>query len=307
MLSLAARNRPDCEVRWSGDALLSFALPLLQKQPDAMQVGRQHRQSDRPREAVRAITANAVESPMLQPIDGRLDSRMRTPRGRKRFLLFPRPGRPRCRSAAQRAAPPGGLPDTASRRALLRPRRRNPDTWSAAVLHGFRRPAPAADGMPAGRTAHPRAVQDVCHNPAAALWRRAPLGGNPRAAPRQAAAGAVPCGASSGPGRARCESDLRAVACSHASVVRYGCPADPAPAGMHPGRWTAAARAYRGYRLRSTAPAVRSAALLPRPAKRILPTKGTSSVASAPRCRTSPTTSSRRTWPAGGARSESLR
>ena len=113
------------------------------------------------------------------------------------------------------------------------------------------------------RTAHRRAVQDVCHNPAAALWRRAPPGGNPRAAPRQAAAGAVRYGASSDPGRARCASDPRAVGCSHAPVVRCGCPADPAPAGMQPGHWTAAARAYRGYRLRSTAPAVRSTALLP--------------------------------------------
>ena len=91
-----------------------------------------------------------------------------------------------------------------ARLALRRPRRRNPDTCSAPVLNGLRRPAPAAADTPAARAAHRRAVQDVCHNPAAALWRRAPPDGNPRAAPRQAAAGAVPYGASSGPGRARC-------------------------------------------------------------------------------------------------------
>ena len=56
-----------------------------------MQVGRQHRQGNRPREAVRTMAANAVESPMFQPIDGRLDRRMRTPRGRKRLLLFTLP------------------------------------------------------------------------------------------------------------------------------------------------------------------------------------------------------------------------
>ena len=70
---------------------LSFAFPLLQDQPDAMQVGRQHRQGNRTREAVRTMAANSVESPMLQPIDGRLDRRMRTPRGNKRLLLFPFP------------------------------------------------------------------------------------------------------------------------------------------------------------------------------------------------------------------------
>ena len=43
------------------------------------------------REAVRTMAANAVESPMFQPIDGRLDRRMRTPRGRKRLLLFTLP------------------------------------------------------------------------------------------------------------------------------------------------------------------------------------------------------------------------
>ena len=32
---------------WSGDESLSFAFPLLQDQPDAMQVGRQHRQGNR--------------------------------------------------------------------------------------------------------------------------------------------------------------------------------------------------------------------------------------------------------------------
>ena len=55
---------------WSGDESLSFAFPLLQDQPDAMQVGRQHRQGNRTREAVRTMAANPVESPMLQPIDG---------------------------------------------------------------------------------------------------------------------------------------------------------------------------------------------------------------------------------------------
>ena len=56
-----------------------------------MEVGRQNRQSDRSREALRAMAANAVESPMLQTVDGRLDRRMRTPRRRKRFLRFPFP------------------------------------------------------------------------------------------------------------------------------------------------------------------------------------------------------------------------
>ena len=73
---------------WSGDALLSFALLLLQEQPDAMQVGRQHRQSNRTRETVRTMAADAVESPMLQPIDGRPDRRMRTPCGHKRLRVF---------------------------------------------------------------------------------------------------------------------------------------------------------------------------------------------------------------------------
>ena len=53
---------------WSGDESLSFAFPLLQDQPDAMQVGRQHRQGNRTREAVRTMAANSVESPMLQPL-----------------------------------------------------------------------------------------------------------------------------------------------------------------------------------------------------------------------------------------------
>ena len=48
---------------WSGDESLSFAFPLLQDQPDAMQVGRQHRQGNRTREAVRTMAANSVESP----------------------------------------------------------------------------------------------------------------------------------------------------------------------------------------------------------------------------------------------------
>ena len=43
---------------WSGDESLSFAFPLLQDQPDAMQVGRQHRQGNRTREAVRTMAAN---------------------------------------------------------------------------------------------------------------------------------------------------------------------------------------------------------------------------------------------------------
>ena len=75
----------------SGDESLSFALPLLQDQSDAMQVDRQHRQGNRTREALRTMAANAVESPMFQPIDGRLDRRMHTPRGRKRLLFFPLP------------------------------------------------------------------------------------------------------------------------------------------------------------------------------------------------------------------------
>ena len=99
---------------------------------------------------------------------------------------------------------------------------------------------------------------------------RQSVGGDARAEAQRRAAvdGAVPAGAgpalvadpageaSSDPGRARCASDPRAAACSHAPVVRCGCPADSAPAGIHPGHWTAAAVAYRRHQLRSTAPAV---------------------------------------------------
>ena len=59
-----------------------FALALLQEQPDAMQVGGQYLQCDGAHEAVGAMASDTVEPPMLQPIDGRLDRRMRTPRGR---------------------------------------------------------------------------------------------------------------------------------------------------------------------------------------------------------------------------------
>ena len=57
-------------------------------QLDAMQVGGQYRQCDGAREAVRAMAADTVE-PVFQPIDGRLDCRMRTPRGREGFLRLP--------------------------------------------------------------------------------------------------------------------------------------------------------------------------------------------------------------------------
>ena len=66
---------------WLGDASSSFALPLLQDQTYAMQVGGQYRQGNRTRKALRAVASNTIEAPMLQPIDGRLDRPMRTPRG----------------------------------------------------------------------------------------------------------------------------------------------------------------------------------------------------------------------------------
>ena len=56
-----------------------------------MQVGGQYRQCDGAREAVRAMAADTVEPPVFQPIDGRLDCRMRTPRGREGFLRLPLP------------------------------------------------------------------------------------------------------------------------------------------------------------------------------------------------------------------------
>ena len=77
---------------WSGDESLSFAFPLLQDQPDAMQVGTPSTDKATVRaKPSRTMAANSVESPMLQPIDGRLDRRMRAPRGNKRLLLFPFP------------------------------------------------------------------------------------------------------------------------------------------------------------------------------------------------------------------------
>ena len=48
----------------------SFALPLLQKQPDAMQVGRQHRQGNRARKPVRAMASSTpalVTRPGVRP------------------------------------------------------------------------------------------------------------------------------------------------------------------------------------------------------------------------------------------------
>ena len=60
--------------------------------------------------------ANAVESPMFQPIDGRLDRRMHTPRGRKRLLFSSR-----SRSALERYPFPGNAltSSTASRRTRI--------------------------------------------------------------------------------------------------------------------------------------------------------------------------------------------
>ena len=73
----------------------SFALALLQKQPDAMMAA--SRQCDGAREAVRAMAADTVEPPVFQPIDG-VDCRMRTPRGREGFLRLPfAVGSPLCR------------------------------------------------------------------------------------------------------------------------------------------------------------------------------------------------------------------
>ena len=51
-----------------------------------MQVGGQYRQCDGAREAVGAMAADTVEPPVFQPIDGRLDCQMRTPRGHEGFL-----------------------------------------------------------------------------------------------------------------------------------------------------------------------------------------------------------------------------
>ena len=61
MPSLAGSESSLVNIRagWSGDESLSFAFPLLQDQPDAMQVGRQHRQGNRTREAVRTMGAHS--------------------------------------------------------------------------------------------------------------------------------------------------------------------------------------------------------------------------------------------------------
>ena len=56
-----------------------------------MNVGGQDRQCNGTCEAVRAMTADTVESPMFQSIDDGLDLRMRTPRRHKGFLRFPLP------------------------------------------------------------------------------------------------------------------------------------------------------------------------------------------------------------------------
>ena len=73
----------------SGDTSASFALALLQNQPDAMQVGGQHRQGNRTREAVDTMMADTVEPPVLQPVDGRLNRRVHTARGREGCLFLP--------------------------------------------------------------------------------------------------------------------------------------------------------------------------------------------------------------------------
>ena len=53
-----------------------------------MQVGGQYRQGDGAGEAVGAVSADTVEPPMLQSIDGRFNRRMRAPRGGEGFLRF---------------------------------------------------------------------------------------------------------------------------------------------------------------------------------------------------------------------------
>ena len=68
-----------------------------------MQVGGQRREGNGAGEAVGAMSADAVEPPMLQSIDGRFNRRMRAPRGGEGFPGFAFPVNsgpiPLCRSA----------------------------------------------------------------------------------------------------------------------------------------------------------------------------------------------------------------
>ena len=74
-------------------------------------------------------------------------------------------GRPRCRNGAPAGAPGEGLPDTATPRRSLRPRRRSPDRSPGPAPPRSRRPAPDTGGAPAGHSAHQAAVRDGRRNP----------------------------------------------------------------------------------------------------------------------------------------------
>ena len=100
-------------------------------------------------------------------------------------------GRPRCRSGALSGAPGEGLPDTATPRRSLRPRRRSPDRSPGPALPRSRRPAPDTGGAPAGHSAHRAAGRDGRRDPAAGPWRKERLAGGPRGArPPTAVSGA---------------------------------------------------------------------------------------------------------------------
>ena len=98
------------------------------------------------------------------------------------------PHPPRCRSAAPPGAPRAGLPDTATRRASPKWRRRNPDTTLGPQRRESRRHGSDAGGTPSGRSPHPRGGQGAHRDPAAGPWRREQLAGVQPGAQRPTAA-----------------------------------------------------------------------------------------------------------------------
>ena len=96
-------------------------------------------------------------------------------------------GRPRCRSAARPGAPRAVLPDTATPRGSLRPRRRSPDTPPEPAPRGSRRPAPGAGGSRGGHTARRPAGRDAPRVLAAGPWQTARPAGDPPGVPRPTA------------------------------------------------------------------------------------------------------------------------
>ena len=93
-------------------------------------------------------------------------------------------GRPRCRSAAPPGAPRAALPDTATPRGSLRPRRRSPDTPPGPAPRGSRRPAPGAGGSRGGHTPHRPAVRGAPRDLAAGPWQTVRPAGDPPGVPR---------------------------------------------------------------------------------------------------------------------------